>query len=157
MVGRLEEKVKFRMNEVGQVCGGMKCVFKCRSHGMKTKRSLYKRVVVPNVLYRAEKWNVAEAEKRRLNIMEMRYLRSMCAVTRNDRARNDEVRRRTKVVRELAEQTEQGMLWWFGHVERNEEERLVKNITRSDVRGVRPRGRPRMGWMDSVKGALGWA
>ena len=24
-------------------------------------------------------------------------------------------------------------------------------ITRSDVRGVRPRGRPQIGWMDSVK------
>ncbi len=47
------------------------------------------------------------------------------------------------------------MLQWFGHVERMEEERLVKKITISDVRGVRPRGRPRMGWMDSVKRALG--
>ncbi len=46
------------------------------------------------------------------------------------------------------------MVWWFGHVERMEEERLVK-ITRLDVRGVRPRGRPRMGWQDSVKRALG--
>ncbi len=35
-----------------------------------------------------------------------------------------------------------------------EEERLVK-VTRSVVRGVRPRGRPRMGWLDSVKRALG--
>ncbi len=32
---------------------------------------------------------------------------------------------------------------------------LVKKIIRSDVRGVRPRGKPRMGWMDSVKRALG--
>ncbi len=47
------------------------------------------------------------------------------------------------------------VLRWFGHVERMEEERLVKKITRSYVRGVRPRGRPRMGWMDSVKRLLG--
>ncbi len=39
-------------------------------------------------------------------------------------------------------------------MERMEEERLVKKTTRSDVRGVRPRGRPRMGWLDSVKRAL---
>ncbi len=36
-----------------------------------------------------------------------------------------------------------------------EEERLVKKVTRSNVRGVKPRGRPRMGWLDSVKRALG--
>ncbi len=72
-----------------------------------------------------------------------------------DRVRNEEVRRRTGVVKELAERAEQGVLRCFGHVERMEEERLVKKITRSDVRGVRPRGRPRMRWMDSVKRALG--
>ncbi len=44
------------------------------------------------------------------------------------------------------------MVWACGKVE---EERLVKKVTRSDVRGVRPRGRPRMGWLDSVKKALG--
>ncbi len=72
-----------------------------------------------------------------------------------DQVRNEEVRRRTGVVKELAERAEQGVLWWFGHVERMKEEHLVKKITRSDVRGVRPRGRPRMRWMDSVKRALG--
>ncbi len=40
-------------------------------------------------------------------------------------------------------------------MERMEEERLVKKITKSDLRGVRLRGRPRMGWLDSVKRALG--
>ncbi len=32
---------------------------------------------------------------------------------------------------------------------------MVRKITRSDVRGVRPRERPRMGWLDSVKRVLG--
>ncbi len=53
---------------------------------------------------------------------------------------NEEVRRRTVVVKELAERAEQGVLRWFWYVERMEEERLVKKVTRSDVRGVRPRG-----------------
>ncbi len=70
-----------------------------------------------------------------------------------DRVRNDEVRRRKGVVKELDEQAEQGMLW-FGDVERMEGERLVK-ITRSDVRGVSPKGTPCMGWLYSVKTAMG--
>ncbi len=72
-----------------------------------------------------------------------------------DRVRNEEVRRRKGVVKELAERAEQGVVRWFGHVERMKEERLVKKVTRSNVRGVRPRGRPRMGWLDSMKRALG--
>ncbi len=59
-----------------------------------------------------------------------------------DWVRNEEVRRRKGVVNELAEQAEQGVLRWFGHVERMEEQHLVKKVSRSDVRGVRPRGRP---------------
>ena len=31
---------------------------------------------------------------------------------------------------------------------------MVKKINGSNVRGVRLKGRPRMGWMDSVKRAL---
>ncbi len=87
--------------------------------------------------------------------MDMRCLRSMCGVTRMDRVRNDEVRRRKGVVRELAERTEQGVLRWFGYVERMVEERLVKKITRSNLRGVRPRGRPLMEWLDCLKRVLG--
>ncbi len=60
-----------------------------------------------------------------------------------------------RVVRELAERAEQGVLWWFGLGERIEEECLVKKITRSDVRGVRTRERPQMGWLDDVKRVLG--
>ncbi len=54
----------------------------------------------------------------------------------------------------MAKRAKQGVLQWFGHVERMEEESWVKKITRSDVRGVRPRRRPHMGWLDSVKRAL---
>ena len=152
--GGIDVEVKCRMNEVGKVWGGMNRVFKCRSLGMNAKRRLYEGIVVPTALYGAETWNMRAAERRRLNVMEMRCLRSMCGVTRMDRVRNEEVRRRTGVVRELADRAEQGVLRWFGHMERMDGERLVKKINGSDARGVRLRGRPRMGWMDGVKRAL---
>ena len=40
-------------------------------------------------------------------------------------------------------------LSWFGHVERMDEEHLVKRTVRLDAAGERPtRGRPQMEWMD---------
>ncbi len=69
---------------------------------MSAKRRLYKGVV-PTALYGAETWNMGAAGRKRLNVMEMRCLRNMCGVTRMDRVRNEEVRRRTGVVKELAE------------------------------------------------------
>ncbi len=55
-------------------------MFKGKSLGMNAKRRLYEGVVVLTELYGAETWNVGAAE-RRLNVMEMRCLRSMCGVT----------------------------------------------------------------------------
>ncbi len=92
-------------------------------------------VVVPAALYRDETWNMREADGKRLNVMEMRCLRSMGGVTCLDCVRNDEVQSRTGVVRERLLE----VLQWFGRVKRMEEECLVKKITRSHVRAVRLR------------------
>ena len=68
--------------------GGMNSLFRSRSIGMNVKRRLYEGIVVPTGLYGAETWNLGAAEKRRLNVTEMRCLRSMCGVTCMDRVRN---------------------------------------------------------------------
>uniref|UniRef100_A0A8C8DHP6 ribonuclease H n=1 Tax=Oryzias sinensis TaxID=183150 RepID=A0A8C8DHP6_9TELE len=152
--GGIGGEVEFRMNEVRKIWGGMKRVFECRSLGKDAKRRLYEGVVVPAALYGAETWSLKVAEKRKLNVVEMRCLRSMCGVTRMDRVRNEVIRERTGVMRELADRAEQKALGWFGHVERMGRERLVKRVYESDVSGVRMRGRPRMGWTEGVRRAL---
>ncbi len=53
------------------------------------------------VLYGAETWNMGAVERKKLNVMEMRCLRSLCGVTRMDQVRNEEVRRRTGVVKRV--------------------------------------------------------
>ena len=75
--------MKFRISDIGKVLGGMK-VISFRAMGINVKRSLYEEVDVPTPLYGAEAWSMAAAEKKRLNIMEIRCLRSMCGVTRVD-------------------------------------------------------------------------
>ena len=52
---------------------------------MNVKRRLYEGVVVPTGLYGAETWNLGAKERRRLNVTEIRCLRSMCGVTHMDR------------------------------------------------------------------------
>ena len=72
-----------------------------------------------------------------------------------DRVRNEEVRRRAGIDRELASRADQRVLRWFGHVERMEEYRMARRVLMAEVCGGRLRGRPRLGWMDGVKLALG--
>ena len=58
------------------------------------------------------------AERRRVNVLEMKCLRSLVGVSRIDGVRNEEVRRRAGIERELASRADQRVLRWFGHVER---------------------------------------
>ena len=72
-----------------------------------------------------------------------------------DRVRNKEVRRRAGIERELASRANQRVLRWFGQVERMDEYRMARRVLKTDVSGGRVRGRPRLGWMDGLKMALG--
>jgi hypothetical protein len=51
---------------------------------------------------------------------------------------------------------DRNVLRWYGHVERMEEERVVKRVYMSNVEGSRKRGRPKLRWMDGVKAAVKW-
>ena len=88
-----------------------------------------------------------------LNVFEMKCLRSMTGVSRLDRVRNEVVRARTGVRRELAARVDTDVLRWFGHVERMDNEQPLKKVmnVKVDVRSAR--WMPWFGWMDGVKRA----
>ena len=94
------------------------------------------------------------AERRKVNVLEMKCLRSFVGVSRMDRVRNEEVRRRAGIERELASRADQRVLRWFGHVERMHECRMARRVLMVEGSGGRVRGRPRLGWMDGVMVAL---
>ena len=43
---------------------------------------------------------------------------------------------------------------WLGHLERMEEDRMLKKIFTQELEGTRRRGRPRKGWREEVEGDL---
>ena len=110
---------------------------------------------MPTALYGAEAWGMRSAERRKVNVLEMSCLRSLVGVSRMNRVRNEEVRRRAGIERELASRADQRVLKWFGHVERMDDYRMARRVLMAEVSGGRVRGRPRLGWMDGVKVALG--
>ena len=72
-----------------------------------------------------------------------------------NRVRNDEVRRRAGIERDLASRADQRVLRWFDHVKRMDVYRMARRVLMAEVSGERVRGRPRLGWMDGVKVAMG--
>ena len=108
-----ERDVLHRMNEGHRSCGALKSVLNNRRLEIKAK-CLYQGVIVPTALYGAEAWGMRSTERRKVNVLEMKCLRSLVGVSRMDRVRNKEVRRRAEIERELASRAGQRVLRWFG-------------------------------------------
>ena len=77
--------------------GALKSVLSNRGLGIKAKKCLYEGVIVPTALYGTEACGMRSAERRKVNILEMMCLRSLVGVSRMDRVRNEEVRRRAGI------------------------------------------------------------
>ena len=92
-----------------------------RRLGIKANKCLYEGLIVPTGLYRAEAWGIRSAERRKVNVLEMKCLKTFVGVSRIDRVRNEEVRRRAGIERELTSRANQRVWSWFGHVERMDE------------------------------------
>ena len=86
------------------------------------------------------------AERRKVNVLKMKCLRSLVGVSRMDGVKNEEVRRRPGIERELASRADQRVLRWFRHVETMDEYRMARRVLMAEVSRGRERGRPRLGW-----------
>ena len=147
--GGVEADVRHRVNEGCKVLGALKGVMKNRGLGMNVKKVLFEKVVVPTLMYGSESWGMKVTERQKLNVFEMKCLRSMTGVSRLDRVRNEVVRTRTGVRRELATRVDMNVLRWFGHVERMDAEQLLKKVVNAKVNGRSAIGSLGLGgWME---------
>ena len=96
--GGCEMGVVHRMNEWYRA--QLKSVLINRGLGLKAEKCLYEGVIVPTALNGAEAWCMRSAERR--NVLQMNCLRNLVGVSRMDRVRNEEVRRRARIEMELA-------------------------------------------------------
>ena len=76
------------------------------------------------------------AERRKVNVLEMkRLMRSFVGVSRMDRVRNEVVRIRAGIERELASSADKRVLRWFGNVERIADYRMARRVLMAEVSG----------------------
>ena len=55
------------------------------------------------------------------------------------------------VTKGVDEKIDEGVLRWFGHMERIENDRIAKRVYVGERAGSRSMGRPRERWIDKVK------
>ena len=100
--GDCESDVVQRMNNGYRAWGVvLKSVLNNRGLLINAKKCLHEGVIVPTALYGAEAWGMRSAERRKVNVLEIKFLRSAVGLSRMDRVRNEQVRRRAGIEREL--------------------------------------------------------
>lgn len=115
----------------------------------KTKMTVYKTIFIPTLTYGSESWVLTKETKRKLQTVEMKYLRAVLGVTRRDKIRNDHIRTKLQV-EPLEKYIERNQLRWFGHLTRMQNKQQAKKIWQTRASGRRPRGRPRKTWDKAV-------
>ena len=71
-----------------------------------------------------------------------------------DRVLNAWIRELCIVRKSLDERIDEGVLWWFCHVERMERNRITQSVYVGECAGGRSVGRPQKRWIDTMKECL---
>ncbi len=114
------------------VIGSLTKVVKGRSVFMEVKRGLRNSVLLPTLTYGSETWTWNRAQRSRVCVVEMSYLRGACGVTRLDGESNESVYERCGIESQangvncgVGEWMKRSTLRWFGHVEKMGSEESV--------------------------------
>ena len=142
------------MKEARKNAGMLNMLWRRRNLSKEAKVGMFEGIVEPSLLYGSETWVMNKSERKKIEAVEMDCLRSICDLRRLDRVPNTEVHRRSGKEVTVGAKMDQSVLRWFGHVERMDEERLMRRVYQSDGEGTKRRGRPRKGWLDGVLNVL---
>jgi hypothetical protein len=122
-----------------------------------TKTRVYKVQVLPALMYACSSWSVSAAMLEKLEVQQMKFIRSMFKLKRTDRASNDSIRQKYGLD-SIQDLLYKSRLRWFGKVMRMEDERLPKQVlcgTLYDHGDKRSGGRGRVHWTGNVETDLG--
>ena len=124
-----------------------------RRISVRVKGKVYKTVVRPAMMYRAETWAMKKAQENKLDVAEMRMLRWTSGVIKLNIITNERIGGTTKVG-EISKKMQESRLKWYGHALRRDEQYMGMRVMVSDVLGKRRRGRPNRRWLDNNRNHL---
>ncbi|KAJ4443744.1 hypothetical protein ANN_05522 [Periplaneta americana] len=150
------EEIKLRIN-MGNAC--YYSVEKLLSSSLLSKNlkvRIYKRVILPVLLYGCETWTLTLREEHRFRVFENKVLRKIFGAKRDEvtvewrKLHNTELHAlysSPDIIRNIKSRR----LRWAGHVARMGESRNAYRVLVGRSEGKRPLGRPRRRWEDNIK------
>ena len=105
---------------------------------------------MPVLMYGCETWSLTKKQQSKVQATQMNVLRRIEGVNRLDRVRNTDIRERLNQegVLDLVKKRQES---WKSRLEEMSFEKTMKKVFVGEMEGKRPRGRPRLRWIDNFK------
>ena len=137
-----------------RVGGTIRSLFNVRNLQLECARVLHESLLVPVLMYGSETMIWREKERSRIRNVQIDKLISLLGTRRMDKVPNVRIRELCGVTKGVDERIGKGILRWFGHVERMENDRIAKKVYVEECAGSNSVGRPRKRWINAVKDCL---
>ena len=105
----------------------MRSLVNVRGLQLECVKVLHETLLVPVLMYGSEKMLWREKERSRVRAVQMDNLRGMLGISMN-RIPNARIRELCRAKKGQDERIDEGVLQWFGHVERMERDRNSKTV-----------------------------
>ena len=154
--GGVGKEVGERIAKAARAFGALKGpVFRNSNLSYKTKRLVYRAVVLGVLLYGSETWTTKRDATRKLEVFHNRCLRGIAGITsaqqRAEYISSVQVARQLGMEESLEDLIVARRLRWLGHVARMEDQRLPKKILFGWLPQRRPAHGTKMRWRDRVR------
>ena len=106
------------------------------------------------LMYGSETMIWREKERSRIRALQMDNLGGLLGIRRMKKVPNARIWQFFGVTKGVDEKTDEGVLRWFDHVERMENDRIAKRNYVGEYFGGRLVGKPRKRWIDTVEDCL---
>ena len=126
-------------------------IVNARDFQLECVKALYETLLVPILIYGSEITLWKEKEKSGIRAVQMDSLKGLIGIRSMDRAPNARIRELCGVMKGLDERIDEGVLWWFAHVERMDRDIIAKRVYVGESADSRSVGRPSKRWSDTVK------
>ena len=99
---------------------------------------------------------LSKRDRKQLNIFEKKVYRRILGLVYDNEKENWKILTNEEIYANIKKPTitetiRLQRLRWFGHVQRMEENRILKRVLYMNLKTRRPRGRPRNRWLDEVR------
>lgn len=135
-----------KLNAFNYFCGTIR-----RTLGRKVRKEtllkFYKVMALPALLYGCENWVLRKKDERRIEAVEMKFLRFVAGYTLFDKKRSEDIRSELKM-HNIIDIIRRHQNNWREHIQRMPETSITRTIYSHDPRGRRNPGRPTKRWRD---------